>query len=103
MRVCFTRRFNAARRSAIGSACLSNASPPSNSRSLMTSIIKSATSDSSGTFPCRSLFLAGILSQWLVDDIALSARDDPGDFALQLFQCVQPLDDGDATADEMRD
>src|SRR5438132_430584 len=103
MRACFARCFNAARHWAIGSACLSNASPPSNSRSLMTSIIRSATSDWSGTFPCRSSYLAGILSLWLADDITLSARDDSGDFALQLFKYVQPLDDGDATANEMSD
>src|SRR5581483_4713421 len=54
------RRFSAASRSAIGRACCSSASPPGNSRSLITSISRSATSAVSGALPCRSAFWAGV-------------------------------------------
>ena len=47
-------------RRAIDRAWGSSRSPPSHSRSLITSSSRSTTSESSGTIPCRSSFLAGI-------------------------------------------
>src|SRR5688572_20184064 len=53
------RLFNADSRPAMGTAWRASRSPSGNSRSLITSISRSATGALSGTFPCRSGFLAG--------------------------------------------
>src|SRR4051794_2559636 len=60
MPACLQRRFSSASRSAIGMTYGSSISPPSHSRSLITSSSTRATADLSGTIPCRSSFLAGI-------------------------------------------
>src|SRR6185295_10791670 len=57
----FARHFRSAMRCAIGTALAASSSAPSNSRSLMTSIMSNATGEVSGTLPCRSRFLAGIV------------------------------------------
>src|SRR5918992_3369811 len=60
MPAAFARFLRAAIRRAIGSECSNSLSASTNSRSLMTSIRISATSESSGTLPWRSSFFAGI-------------------------------------------
>src|SRR4051812_41917944 len=59
MPAAFARRFSAASRGAIATACRTSGPAPSKSIALMTSISSSATGELSGTLPCRSRFFAG--------------------------------------------